>query len=81
MKPVARLISAWNTTWNRMIPARRNAAPADAPRLLLPKYTPIAPKRIGVDDGPDHDVEPALRRTMEHVRVTARDRADPKQGR
>ena len=49
MKPVARLISAWNTTWNSTMPESRNAAPAcsaDAPPLRLPKYTPIAPNRI-----------------------------------
>ena len=32
MKPVARLISAWNTTWKSRIPARRKPAPlAPAP--------------------------------------------------
>ena len=78
MKPVARLTSDWNTTWKSRMPASRYADALVARALLLGEVDADGAEHDRVDDRPDDDVEPALRRALEHVGVPARHRADPR---
>ncbi len=51
MNPVASEISAWNTTWNRMMPASRKATPRGPVPDCRLKYTPSEPNSTASTTG------------------------------